>query len=165
MRTVPLSLKAVALRLLAQREQSVAELRRKLLRRALADREPAAESIAQSAGEVEAVLGWLRANQYVDEERFAESRVHARSARFGNLRIRNELARHGVELAPEIRAGLAASEMDRATAVWQRKFGQPPADAHAQARQARFLAGRGFSSEVIRRLVRRSGAPDDAPRD
>ena len=159
MRSAPLSLKAAALRLLAQREQSVAELRRKLLRRGVAaDRTPA-------AGEVEDVLGWLVVNNYLSDDRFAESRVQARSARYGNLRIRNELAQHGVKLAPEVEADLAASEFERATAVWQRKFGLAPADANEQARQARFLTGRGFSSQVVRRLVRRSGSRGEAPGD
>ncbi|HEY1391934.1 MAG TPA: RecX family transcriptional regulator, partial [Methylibium sp.] len=39
--------------------------------------------------------------------------------------------------------------------VWRRRFGGEPAeDAATRARQMRFLAGRGFSTEVIRRVVR-----------
>jgi len=43
--------------------------------------------------------------------------------------------------------------------VWQRKFGELPADARARAQQGRFLAYRGFSGEQISRLLR--GAADD----
>ena len=46
----------------------------------------------------------------------------------------------------------------RARAVWGRKFGCLAEDAAARARQMRFLAGRGFSAEVIRRVV--SGEDD-----
>jgi len=45
------------------------------------------------------------------------------------------------------------SEFERAREVWQKKFGVPPADAADKARQLRFLQSRGFTSEVIRRVV------------
>jgi len=167
-----LSLKGRALQLLAQRDQSRLELRAKLLRHAAAEaRVRAAEAEAGGAGsegdagdggeggdrpaEVEALLDWLEANRYLSAERFAESRVHAREARFGNRRIRAELAQHGVALAPEVAQALAASELQRAAAVRERRFQEPPKDAAERAAQARFLAGRGFSPEVIQRVLRR----------
>ena len=167
-----LSLKGRALQLLAQRDQSRLELRGKLLRHAAAEaRVRAAEAEAGGAGsegdagdggeegdrpaEVEALLDWLEANRFLSAERFAESRVHAREARFGNRRIRAELAQHGVALAPEVARALAASELQRAAAVRERRFQEPPKDAAERAAQARFLAGRGFSPEVIQRVLRR----------
>ncbi len=86
-----------------------------------------------------------------------ESRIHAREARHGNLRIRQELARHGVELDADSAQALQASEFDRARDVWVRKFGGPAEDAAARARQARFLTGRGFSAETVRRVLRLPG--------
>lgn len=143
--------------MLAQREQSSAELRRKLLKRALA--QPADASDAPAAVEqVEQVLAWLIEHQYLSEARFAESRVHARVERFGNLRIRHELAQHGIEIEPAAAAELAATEAQRALAVWQRKYGTPPVDAREKARQMRFLASRGFSTAVIVQLMRNCGS-------
>ena len=150
-----LSLKGRGLQILAQREHSRSELRRKLLVHAQKDEAEAGAAIEQ----VEAVLDWLQANRYLCEERFVESRVHARASRYGNLRIRQELAQHGVALTAEATQQLKDSELARAREVWSRKFGQPAADAAERARQMRFLAGRGFSSEVIRRAVQ--GAGDD----
>ena len=166
-----LSLKGRALQLLAQRDQSRLELRAKLLRHAAAEaRARAAEAEANPHGasdtgeagdegdgraEVEALLDWLEANRYLSAERFAESRVHAREARFGNRRIRAELAQHGVALSPEVSQALAESELQRAAAVRERRFQEPPRDAAERAAQARFLAGRGFSPEVIQRVLRR----------
>ena len=163
------SLKAAALRMLAQREQSVTELRRKLLKQALAqagegpDAADGADAQA-AAARVEQLVAWLLENKYLSEERFTESRVHLRSARFGNLRIRHELGQHGIQLAPSMAAELALSEAQRALAVWQRKYGEPPADARERARQMRFLANRGFSPAVIAQLMRRckSGSEDSA---
>jgi len=157
----PLSLKARAIALLAQREHSLAELRRKLMRLArqrLAEAtEPAAlESPEHDLGaEVDALLIWLQAQGYLSEARFVESRIHARSQRYGNLRIQQELAQHGVQLEAEQQAKLKDSELERARQIWRRKFGaEAPVDAAARVKQMRFLAGRGFSAEVIRRVLR-----------
>lgn len=167
------SLKARGIQLLAQREHSRSELRAKLLRHALAEQ---AERLASQTSAAEAdlaavddpdtadaavdlTLDWLQTHHYLDEDRFVESRVHARAARYGNLRIRQELAQHGVALSADAADALKHSELERARAVWQRKFGEPPVDPAERARQMRFLAGRGFSAEIIRRVV--AGATDD----
>jgi regulatory protein len=167
-----LSLKARALQLLAQREHSRAELRRKLLvhanpapprlARSDAPLEPAGSvtfvrrlaPTPEMQAEVDALLDWLAENQHLSEARFVEGRVRTRAARLGNLRIRQELVRHGLQLGPEEEQALKDSEFARARQVWARKFDAPAEDAAGRARQMRFLAGRGFSSDVIRRLLR-----------
>lgn len=170
-----LSLKARAVALLAQREHSVLEMRSKLMRIAqrAAEREcanAAGERIAAGNGDdngresvdaeaiaaqVEAVLAWLQAQGYLDESRFVESRIHARAARFGQARIRLELAQHGLRLDEEQAARLKDSEMERAREIWRRRFGgELPQDAAERARQMRFLAARGFAAELIRRLLK-----------
>ena len=157
---VRLSLKARALQLLAQRDQSRLEMRRKLLyhaERATADQGAGEGEPDARSDEVEAVLDWLEANRYLCAERFAESRVHAREERFGNQRIKTELAQHGVKLPADVAEGLAESEFRRAAAVRMRRFVAPPRDAAERAAQSRFLAGRGFSADVIHRLMRQVG--------
>jgi regulatory protein len=49
--------------------------------------------------------------------------------------------------------------------VLERKFAEPPSTSAERARQARFLAGRGFSHEVIARALRRDGAEQHATFD
>ncbi len=102
---------------------------------------------------VDQLLDWLTANKYLSEARFVESRVNARSRKQGTLRIKMELSRHGLTLEPEQAAGLRESEFARAQALWQRKFGAVAADARDRAKQARFLAARGFAADVVRRIV------------
>ena len=170
-----LSLKGRALQWLAQREHSRLELRRKLLNHARQQLEADASQDAGQAGpdasarrapptnelqaSVDALLDWLAEQQHLSEDRFVEARVRTRAARHGNLRIRQELARHGLQLAPEDEQALKDSEVARAKEVWLRKFGGPARDAAGHARQVRFLTGRGFSADVIRRLLR--GVDDD----
>ncbi len=163
------SLKGRALQWLAQREQSRVELRRKLLPHAAAEDAAAAEAGAPPpellpATRVEAVLDWLEAHRYLSQERFAESRVHARASRFGNLRIRQELKQHQVALSPDAALALKETELQRARAVRERKFAAWPASAAERARQARFLAGRGFSPEAIGRALRGPADPDEDER-
>jgi regulatory protein len=171
----PASLKVRALQWLAQREHSRLELRGKLLRLLSAHAEPAspsqdsdstskgaARTTAEAAAEVDALLDWLSTHGYLSQERFVESRVHARQSRFGNLRIQRELQMHGVPLDALARQSLKESEYERAREVWRKKFGgestegtaEGAADAAARLRQMRFLTGRGFSPEVIRRVIR-----------
>ncbi|KQW46627.1 hypothetical protein ASD88_09585 [Pelomonas sp. Root662] len=170
MARAPLSLKARAIGLLAQREQSRAELRRKLLRieqqqrarRAEADRAggessaTAVEDAPESTDKViEALLDSLTADGYLDENRFVESRVHVRASRFGAQRIQQELAQHGLKLDAEQQAALRATELDRAREVWLRRFGaEPSRDVTEQARQSRFLLARGFAPDLVRRLLK-----------
>lgn len=110
---------------------------------------------------VEAVLDWLEARAYLSQERFVESRVHARAARFGNLRIRQELKQHALTLPADTAQALRTSELERARAVRERKFGAVPADASGRARQARFLMGRGFSPDTIRQALRGGSTESD----
>ena len=146
------SLKGRALRYLAGREHSRAELTRKL------------KTHEETPGELTQVLDELEAKGFISEQRVAESVLNRRSTRLGSGRIRQEMQALG--LAPDtIAAALAplkANEMARALAVWQKKFGPtPPADAAARARQMRFMASRGFSTELITRVMRT--ASDETP--
>ena len=75
------------------------------------------------------------------------------SRKKGTLLIKLELARHGLVLAPEQAAALRETEFARAQALWQRKFGELAPDARLRAKQARFLAARGFAADVVRRVV------------
>jgi regulatory protein len=145
----PLSLKARALRLLAQREHSRLELERKLLPFA---NEPQALAEALDA---------LQAKGFINDERVADSVLHRRASKLGTARVRAELQAKGLDSAVVQAAveSLRDTEVERARAVWQRKFSRPPADASERAKQMRFLAARGFGAEAIRRVV--SGADDD----
>lgn len=162
----PPSLKARALACLALREHSPSELRRKLLDHAARQQASALASAAPGAAEpndgdlallqaaqVDAVIDRLLAQGLLSEERFVASRVRVRAQRYGNRRIHAELAWHGLSADAHTAAELAASEIERAREVWARKFGGPAPDAAARAKQMRFLAGRGFSAEVIHRVV------------
>ena len=108
---------------------------------------------APTEAEVDEVLDWLEGRGYLSDARFVESRLNARAARHGSLRIRHELSRHGVEMTPEQSARLRETELDRAREVWRRKFGTVATEPKERARQARFLAARGFPADGVRRRL------------
>lgn len=139
-----LSLKGRALRLLAGREHSRAELERKL---AAHETEP---------GELARALDELQAKGFINEQRVVESVLYRRASRLGASRVKQELQAKGLpaEAVAQAVAGLQATELERAREVWRKKFGEPASDAAARAKQMRFLASRGFSPEAIRRVVR-----------
>ncbi|GAC1526125.1 MAG: recombination regulator RecX [Ramlibacter sp.] len=146
---VQLSLKGRALHLLGGREHSRAELERKLGRH------------EQEPGQLARVLDELQAKGFISEQRVIESVVHRRAPRLGGARIRQELQAKGIDgkMVAQALQQITATEFSRARDVWQRKFGQLPNDVAERAKQSRFLAARGFGSEVIHRVLR--GVPDE----
>jgi regulatory protein len=127
-----------------------------------ADTGLATEQAADPTAEVEALLDWLESRGYLSPDRFIESRVHARQARFGNLRIRQELQQHGLSLDADTQQALRQTELQRAHGVWLKKYGTAPVDAANRLRQMRFLAGRGFSMDVVRRVLQGGDALAEA---
>ncbi len=152
-----------ALQWLAQREHSPQQLRAKLLRAAMKATGEGSSSHeeADAVSEVDALISWLEANGHLSQSRFVESRVHALQGHYGNRRIDDELRRHAVVADDETRQTLRATELERASQVWRRKFGVAATDAAGLSRQMRFLVGRGFSSDVVHQVVRAaaSGEP------
>jgi len=147
------SLQARALGWLAQREQSRSELRRKLLRVAQQTQADAEPDDDLAIGQIDRLLDALQAKGLLSEDRFVESRVRVRAPGLGIRRIQLELARHELKLPAQALQQLRDSELQRATQLWQRKFGAPAQDLRERARQQRFLAGRGFSGDVIRQVL------------
>ena len=136
----PAALKARALRHLARREHSRAELSRKLAPR------------AESPEALEQLLDALAANKQLSDERYAELRAHQLARKYGAARIRLDLKAKGVaqELIERV---CAAGELERAASILRRKYRAPASSRAERARRMRFLQQRGFSHDTIRRLL------------
>lgn len=146
------SLKGRALRLLAARDHSRAELERKLA------------AYTEDPEALKRVLDELQSKGFLNEARAAQSLLHRRAPKLGAARVRAELQQRGLPdaVVADALAELAGTEAERAHAVWAKKFGEPPGDAAERARQMRFLAARGFAPELVRRTVPAAvrGLPD-----
>jgi regulatory protein len=132
-----------ALRLLARREHSRAEITRKLGAAGFA-----IEDIAPLLDEFEQ-KNWL------SDQRFAESYVADHRARAGSVKLAYDLRQRGVrdDVIEAVLGDNRDSELERAREVWNKKFGSAPADASEKARQMRFMQSRGFAPAVIRRVL------------
>jgi len=133
------SLRSRALDALSRREHSRTELARKLA------------AHTDNPDELHALLDDLQARGWLSDARYTEQIVHARQARYGSRKIAFELREQGVDesLISASVAGLKDTELERARAVWEKKFGQAPTTEQEKAKQIRFLQSRGFGWEVI----------------
>lgn len=145
------SLKGRALRLLATREYSRLELQRKLA------------SYEQEPGSLAMALDDLQAKGFISEQRVLESIINRRAGKLGAARIKGELQSKGLppETVAAAVAGLRSTELARAQELWRKRYGQTATEPRERARQARFLAARGFGGDVIRRVI--GGGSDSDP--
>ncbi len=150
------------------REHSRAELERKLTRTRKTG------GLAPDRAEVAAVLDELQTLGLLDEQRFAESLVRRRSVKYGSQRIGQELRMHGLDEGT-VSGALDAlnapllDDLTRALHILRKRDPGLLRSPQERVRQQRFLAGRGFSHDVIRQAMKlhaathRQGAMDDAP--
>jgi regulatory protein len=145
-------LRQQAIKLLARREHTRAELARKL-------------AGLGTQAEIDAVLADMASSQLQSDNRTAENYLRSNASRLGASRLRHTLKARGV--APElIEEQLAQAdlpdEVERARAAWTRKFSAAPANPKEWARQARFLQSRGFSGDIVRRVLKQALEAKDA---
>lgn len=122
--------------LLGRREQSAAELQRKMR----------AKGFHPDA--VDEVLASLQQRGWQSDERFAESLIRQRTdSCYGPLKIYADMQQKGIDrgLAEAILERIDVNWQQLAVARYQRRFGtEPPADDKEAARRQRHLAARGF---------------------
>jgi len=123
-----------------RREHSRAELARKLA------------PYAESAAALDAVLADLAQRKQLSDERYAEARAHGLARKYGAAKIRQDLRVHGVtdDIVERVSTD---GEYERARAILARKYRDAASTRAEKAKRARFLQSRGFSYDVIRRLI------------
>ena len=138
--------------LLARREHSTRQLRRKLSARGM------------DGAVVDDTLAALAEERLLSDERFIESLVRSRIARgYGPLRIQAELREHGIgdeQISNAVDVD-AAFWRDGIIDVRRKRFGAaPPSDLNERAKQMRFLQYRGFTSEQIRAAFKQADSDE-----
>lgn len=141
-----MSAKSVAVRLLSRREHSVFEMRDKLLRRDFDE------------VEVTRAIDELQQGGWLSDERFAEAYIRMRQQKgFGPIRIAMELNERGVS---DI---IIEQNLDTSDDSWlatlhqqyQKKYkGRSIDDYNEKAKRMRFLQYRGFTIDMINRVVK-----------
>jgi len=134
-----------AVRMLARREHSAFELRRKLQHKDIAE------------AEIEQAIAQLQQEGLLSDERYAESYIHMRMNKgYGPLKIELELKERGVAES-DFRHHLYCGEIDWSTvlgAAYAKKYGSRPCDDYQEkAKRVRYLQYRGFALDAIRELI------------
>ncbi|WP_242395512.1 regulatory protein RecX [Anaeromyxobacter oryzisoli] len=147
--------KAIALRQLAARMRTEAQLRARLAKDGL-------------EGEADAVVAWLAALGYLDDGAYARARARGLVARGAGPRlVERRLVSEGIDaaaaraaaaeaLAGEVGEGGRAAELAQCRALAARRARGIPLedlDDRGRRRLARFLLGRGFAGSVVSRVL------------
>ena len=139
------AVRRAAMDLLARREHGRVELTRKLRKR------------GACPDMIDIALDRLTEEGLLSESRYLESYINYRAGSgYGPLRIREELGQRGLSRG-DIEEALRESGFnwqEQLEDTWRRKFaGKLPEDAKERARQGRFLSYRGYTMDMIGRVL------------
>lgn len=145
-----------AIRILAMRDHSEQELRRKLAAPVMSKNGP--EALDVTPEELEQVVAWCIENRYLDDNRFVGQFIASRSRKgYGPARIRQELSQKGIA-RQAVEQAMRECDIDwvsLARAQAQRKYGEPLPSAFAEkVKIQRFLLYRGYLMEDIQEIWR-----------
>ena len=145
-----------AIRILAMRDHSEQELRRKLAAQVMSKNGP--EALDVTPEELEQVVAWCIENRYLDDNRFVGQFIASRSRKgYGPARIRQELSQKGIA-RQAVEQAMRECDIDwvsLARAQAQRKYGEPLPSAFAEkVKIQRFLLYRGYLMEDIQEIWR-----------
>lgn len=145
-----------AIRILAMRDHSEQELRRKLAAPVMSKNGP--ETLDVTPEEVDKVVEWCIDNRYLDDVRFVSQFIASRSRKgYGPARVCQELKQKGIS-RETIESSMRECEIDWALLAKeqaQRKYGEPLPTAFAEkVKIQRFLLYRGYLMEDIQEIWR-----------
>lgn len=105
--------------------------------------------------DITAILDDFKKRGWLSDARFTEQIVHARKAKFGSVKVANELREKGVEdaLIAQAIEKIKATELENALEIWRKKYKTSPQNHEEWVKQARFLQSRGFGFDLIKKVL------------
>ncbi|HDY8505611.1 recombination regulator RecX [Klebsiella pneumoniae] len=145
-----------AIRILAMRDHSEQELRRKLVAPVMSKNGP--EALDATPDELEQVVAWCIENRYLDDNRFVGQFIASRSRKgYGPARIRQELSQKGIarQVVDQAMRECDIDWVSLAREQAQRKYGEPlPSAFTEKVKVQRFQLYRGYLMEDIQEIWR-----------
>ena len=145
-----------AVRILAVRDHSEQELRRKLSAPVMGKNGP--EEIDATAEDYDRVIAWCYEHRYLDDDRFASRFLASRGRKgYGPARIRQELSQKGIarQVVDQAMRECDIDWVSLAREQAQRKYGEPlPSAFTEKVKVQRFLLYRGYLMEDIQEIWR-----------
>lgn len=148
----PINLKAKAIDFLSRRDYSYSELYNKL------------KKYSTDLDAIKSVVDEMVSNKYLNEERFIENFIYSKSKKYGSLKVKHLLQAKvsDQELVNDIYQEAEIDELAVARQIWERKFkGEVITNANDRAKQIRFMLSRGFSLDLILKLLKAGPSMDD----
>ena len=138
-----INLKAKILDLLSRRDYSYRELQTKL------------QKYSDDLELIKRLLDEMVAKKFINEERYIENFIYTKSKKFGSQKVKYLLQNkvNDQSLVNQIYAESQIDEFKLAQQIWQRKFASPATESKERAKQIRFMLSRGFSLELILKLM------------
>ena len=154
-----------ALRLLTTREHSREELMRKLAQSKARRARNEAKAPTPAKDDISRLIDDLIAQGWQSDDRYADAIVRRLTGQASRRFIEDKLAQTGIkkdvaELALE---ALEQDENEVAKALWERRYGNVPADDKERQKQIRFLLSRGFHLGDAFKIVPRIPFPTPIP--
>ena len=145
-----------AVRILAMRDHSEQELRRKLAAPVMGKNGP--EEIDATPEDYDKVIAWCIESRYLDDDRFVRQFIASRIRKgYGPARVRQELGQKGIQ-RESIERAMRECEIDWAQLAREqaiRKYGEPlPVAFSEKVKVQRFLLYRGYLMEDIQAIWR-----------
>jgi regulatory protein len=143
MKKQQISLKNKALDFLSRRDYGYHELYIKL------------QKYSEDLDEIKQVLDDLKRKNFLSEERYINSYLRSKQTKYGIRKIRYDLLQKNVDadILEEALANNKVDEYEAAYTIWQRKFDAIATENKERLRQVRFLQSRGFSSDIIAKII------------
>mgnify|MGYP000007520343 CR=1 FL=1 len=141
----PINLYAKALDFISRRDYSYRELFTKL------------QKYTDDIEAIKEVLSRMVEQKFLNEERYIENYINAKSQKFGAQRIKYQLMNKVAdqELVNDIYQQANIDEFAIAKSIWSRKFhGKQPENTKEKAQQIRFMTARGFSLDTIFDIIK-----------
>ena len=137
------SIKHKALYFLSRREHSYSELLNKLRR------------YSDDIDLIQQVLDQLKEQKLLSEERYIQSYLSSKANKYGITKLKYELSSK-IDDSELINHIITESQIDQyevAFNIWKKKFNEKPKTPKEQQQQMRFLLNRGFSFEIIQKVI------------
>ncbi|AFN35926.1 regulatory protein RecX [Taylorella equigenitalis] len=138
------NLKHRAISLLYRREHSAFELTSKLSR------------YTDNQDEIEETISYLQKVDLQSDLRFLEFFIRTHASKWGKSKIKQALKEHKLseDILTNFDRYFDIDEYELAKSIWMSKFkGEKSSDIKTKSKQYRFLLSRGFTSEIIRKVI------------
>ncbi|WBF65736.1 MAG: RecX family transcriptional regulator [Candidatus Kinetoplastibacterium crithidii] len=137
---------SIAIKLLSKRDYSCHELSKKLL------------TFCENRSEIDYTIALLKEKKFLSDDYFSERLVAKYISNYGSNFIFLKMKSYGldIEIIEKNIFAVKETDFDRAVLLCEKKFGGYSNQEVSYSKKARFLASRGFPSDIVYKVLNES---------